>query len=119
MADNLPTMFTVTEHVIDAQYIREYPNATVSQDSPLKLVVKKYTPTDNPNPQPGDVTIVGAHGCGLLKASAQSIAYTMADVANEEEDYRNFTSRYGKKFSCKVNSKGFGWDQYGLQMWRT
>ncbi|OQE01480.1 hypothetical protein PENSOL_c004G01541 [Penicillium solitum] len=61
-------MFTVTEHVIDAQYIREYPNATISQDSPLKLAVKKYTPIDNPNPQPGDVTIIGAHGCGLLKA---------------------------------------------------
>ncbi|KAJ5603011.1 hypothetical protein N7537_005967 [Penicillium hordei] len=75
-------MFTVTEHVIDAQYIREYPNATVSQDSLLKLVVKKYTPIDNPNPQPGDVTVIGAHGCGLLKASAQSIAYIMKDVAN-------------------------------------
>lgn len=75
-------MFTVTEHVIDAQYIREYPNATISQDSPLKLVVKKYTPIDNPNPQLGDVTIIGAHGCGLPKASTRSIVYRMTDVAN-------------------------------------
>ncbi|CAI7662032.1 unnamed protein product [Penicillium glandicola] len=64
----VPTFpFSVTEHVIDGQYIREYPRATVSQDSPIKLVVKKYTPVDNPNPQPGDVTIVGAHGCGFPK----------------------------------------------------
>ncbi|KAJ5360335.1 hypothetical protein N7517_009526 [Penicillium concentricum] len=67
MADSSPAIFTVTEHVIDAGYIREYPNATVSQDSPLKLVVKRYTPIDNSDPQPGDVTIIGAHGCGLPK----------------------------------------------------
>ncbi|CAG8899638.1 unnamed protein product [Penicillium egyptiacum] len=67
MADRSPVKFTVTEHTIDAQYIREYPTATLSQDSPLQLVVKKYTPIDNPNPQPGDVTIIGAHGCGLPK----------------------------------------------------
>ncbi|KAK1148136.1 hypothetical protein N8T08_010775 [Aspergillus melleus] len=59
--------FSITEHVIDGQYIREYPRATVSQSARLKLVVKKYTPTDNPNPQPGDVTIVGAHGGGFPK----------------------------------------------------
>ncbi|KAJ5682578.1 hypothetical protein N7462_005743 [Penicillium macrosclerotiorum] len=60
--------FTVTEHIIDGQHIREYPDATsVSQDVPLKLVLKKYAPVDNPNPQPGDVTIIGAHGCGFPK----------------------------------------------------
>ncbi|KAK9859641.1 hypothetical protein MYU51_013817 [Penicillium brevicompactum] len=59
--------FCTTEHVIDGQYIREYPRATLSQDSPVKLVVKKYTPKNNSSPQPGDVTIVGAHGCGFPK----------------------------------------------------
>ena len=59
--------FAVTEHVIDGQYIREYPRATVSQDSPVKLVVKKYVPIKNRTPQPGDVTIVGAHGGGFPK----------------------------------------------------
>lgn len=59
--------FTVTEHVIDTQYIREYPRATVSQDASLSLVVKKYTPLNNPSPSPGDVTIIGAHGCGFPK----------------------------------------------------
>ena len=75
MADSSPAKFKITEHVIDAQYIREYPTATVSQDSSLKIVVKKYTPVDNPSPQPGDVTIIGAHGCGLPKVRTQCTMY--------------------------------------------
>jgi len=63
--------FSVTEHVIDGQYIREYPRATVSQDSRLKLAVKKYTPVENAHPQPGDVTIVGAHGGGFPKVRSR------------------------------------------------
>jgi hypothetical protein len=59
--------FKVTEHSVDGQYIREYPTATVSQDSCLKLAVKKYTPVSNPKPQPGDVTIIGAQGSGFPK----------------------------------------------------
>ncbi|KAL4879337.1 Alpha/beta hydrolase family-domain-containing protein [Aspergillus karnatakaensis] len=64
----MPTSpFTVTEHVVDAQYMREYPHATTTQDAPLKLAVKKYTPVNNENPQPGDVTLVGFHGAGFPK----------------------------------------------------
>ncbi|RAL12232.1 uncharacterized protein BO97DRAFT_443253 [Aspergillus homomorphus CBS 101889] len=59
--------YNVTEHVIDSQYIREYPRATATQDAPLKLCVKQYTPIDNPNPAPGDVTIVAAHGTAFAK----------------------------------------------------
>ena len=33
----------------------------------MHLVVKQYVPLDNPNPQPGDITIVGAHACGFPK----------------------------------------------------
>ena len=61
--------FTVTEHIVDTQYIREYPHATTVPDAPLKLFVKKYTPVDNPNPQPGDVTLIGAPGTGYPKVS--------------------------------------------------
>ncbi|KAL4909362.1 hypothetical protein BDW74DRAFT_174565 [Aspergillus multicolor] len=59
--------FTITEHTVDCQYIREYPRATSTQDAPLKLLVKKYTPIDNPNPQPGDVTLIGAPGTAIPK----------------------------------------------------
>ncbi|CAG7916434.1 unnamed protein product [Penicillium olsonii] len=59
--------FTVSERIVDGQYIREYPRATASQDARLKLAVKKYVPVDNPHPQPGDVTIIGAPGGGFPK----------------------------------------------------
>jgi hypothetical protein len=59
--------FCVTEHVIDGQYIREYPRATIPQATSLKLVIKKYTPIDYQEPQPGDVTLVAASGCGFPK----------------------------------------------------
>jgi hypothetical protein len=67
MASTSNFPFTVTEHIVDGQYIREYPRATVSQASRLKLAVKKYVPIENANPQPGDVTIIGAPGGGFPK----------------------------------------------------
>lgn len=56
--------FTVTEHVIHGQHVREYPDVTVSADAKLKLVLKQYTLFDNPNPNPGpgDITVIGTHG---------------------------------------------------------
>ncbi|KAE8151329.1 Alpha/beta hydrolase family-domain-containing protein [Aspergillus avenaceus] len=59
--------FTVTEHVVDCQHIREYPHATRAGDDVLKLVVKQYKPKSNPNPKSGDLTIIGAHGGGFPK----------------------------------------------------
>lgn len=64
--------FLVTEHVIDGQHVREYPDASVN-GAGLKLVLKRYTPVNNPNPQPGDVTIIGAHGCGFPKVSIATL----------------------------------------------
>ncbi|KAL3482032.1 toxin biosynthesis protein [Aspergillus californicus] len=61
------TPFTITSRTIDAQYMRDFPHATTTQDAPLRLLVKKYTPVDNPNPQPGDVTLVAFHGAGFPK----------------------------------------------------
>ncbi|KAI5866200.1 alpha/beta-hydrolase [Durotheca rogersii] len=60
--------FHVREHVVPAQHIREFPRATaVSQDDVLRISVKQYIPVDNPDPQPGDVTIIGAHANGFPK----------------------------------------------------
>ncbi|KAJ5920990.1 hypothetical protein N7466_009316 [Penicillium verhagenii] len=59
--------FHVTEHVIDAQYIRDNARATATANAPLKLCIKQYTPLDNTNPQPGDVTFIAAHGIGFPK----------------------------------------------------
>jgi len=60
--------FKITEHTVDTQHIRQYPHATINgQEEVLKLAVKQYTPLDNPNPRPGDVTILAAHANGFPK----------------------------------------------------
>ena len=60
--------FRIVNHVVESQHIREYPGATANeQEEPLNLAVKQYIPLDNPNPQPGDVTILAAHANGFPK----------------------------------------------------
>ncbi|KAJ5138663.1 uncharacterized protein N7515_003511 [Penicillium bovifimosum] len=60
--------FRIVEHIVPAQHIREYPGATANdQEEALNLAVKQYIPLDNPNPQPGDVTILAAHANGFPK----------------------------------------------------
>ncbi|KAL4948180.1 Alpha/beta hydrolase family-domain-containing protein [Aspergillus filifer] len=66
--------FTIEEHVIEAQHVREYPRATNPREAgALKLVLKKYTPTSNPNPSKNDLTIIGAHGSGYPKEMYEPI----------------------------------------------
>ncbi|GAB7355781.1 hypothetical protein MBLNU459_g6463t1 [Dothideomycetes sp. NU459] len=38
-----------------------------TQEDVLHLAIKQYTPLDNTSPQPGDVTIIGAHANGFPK----------------------------------------------------
>ncbi|KAI0112432.1 Alpha/beta hydrolase family-domain-containing protein [Nemania sp. FL0031] len=60
--------FHIKEHVVPCQHIREWARATAnSQEDVLHLHVKQYIPKDNPSPQPGDVTILGAHANGFPK----------------------------------------------------
>lgn len=60
--------FRIVEHVVPGEHIREYPAATANeQEEILYLAVKQYIPLDNPNSQPGDVTIIGAHANGFPK----------------------------------------------------
>lgn len=62
------SLFRVIDHTVECQHVREYPRATLSgQDEVLHLAVKQYIPKDNPDPQPGDVTILGAHANGFPK----------------------------------------------------
>lgn len=64
-------VFQIKEHILPSQHIRDYPRATAfSQEDVLKLAIKQYTPLDNPNPQPGDVTIIGAHANGFPKVGS-------------------------------------------------
>lgn len=62
--------FSIKEHAVEAQHIREYARATLySEEEVLQLAVKQYIPLDNSKPQPGDVTIIGAHANGFPKVS--------------------------------------------------
>jgi len=62
------SLFKIQEHTLTTSHIREYPGSTAgSQDDELKLAVKQYTPLDNQDPKPGDVTIIGGHANGFPK----------------------------------------------------
>jgi hypothetical protein len=63
-------LFRIEEHTVPCQHIREYPRGTANeQEDILHLAVKQYIPLNNPNPRPGDVTIIGAHANGFPKVS--------------------------------------------------
>lgn len=67
----MSTLFDIKEHVVDGQHIREYPRATAnSQEEVLQLAVKQYIPKDNPNPKPGDITIIASHANGFVKVNS-------------------------------------------------
>jgi hypothetical protein len=67
----MASSFYVKEHTIEAQHIREYSKATArSQEEVLFLSIKQYTPKSNPEPKPGDVTIIAGHANGFVKVSA-------------------------------------------------
>ena len=68
--DTFPPMkgFKVVEHQVPAQHIREYAQATAnSQEDVLYISAKQYIPLDNPNPQPGDVTVIATHANAFPK----------------------------------------------------
>lgn len=60
--------FEIVTHKIPCQHIREYPRALANaQEDVLYIHVKQYIPLDNTNPQPGDVTIIGANANAIPK----------------------------------------------------
>ncbi|KAK6335593.1 hypothetical protein TWF696_002361 [Orbilia brochopaga] len=60
-------LFRVEKHVIPAFPIREHIRGVWSDNDRLQLVANCYTPLSNPNPRPGDLTILAAHGNGFHK----------------------------------------------------
>lgn len=60
--------FSIKEHKLAGQYVREYPGALLdNQEDTLQLHIKQYTPLDKSNRRPGAVTIIGAHANGFPK----------------------------------------------------
>ena len=64
----MSSAFVIKNHTIEAQHIREYARATAhSQEEVLHVAIKQYIPTNNLDPQPGDVTVIAAHANGFVK----------------------------------------------------
>lgn len=60
--------FRVVEHQVPASHIREYTYATAnSEEDVLHISAKQYIPLDNPNPRPGDVTLICTHANAFPK----------------------------------------------------
>lgn len=77
----MSTLFNIKEHVIEGQHIREYAQATAhSNEEVLKLAVKQYIPKDNPNPKPGDITIIASHANGFVKVTCTKFIHTYFNV---------------------------------------
>lgn len=64
----MSSTYRVVQHMVNCCHTRDYIAATAHGDNVTpKLSVKQYIPIDNPDPQPGDVTIIGAHANGFPK----------------------------------------------------
>lgn len=80
--EDFNTRWIVKEHIIPASHIRGFARGIRlntqathhSQKQPLlRLAVKQYTPRSNPDPAPGDPTIILAHGVGSSKESYEPL----------------------------------------------
>lgn len=69
------SVFSITEHVIPSQHIREYPNAVRDELAPLQLAIKEYRPFNNLDAEPGSVTIIATHGLGFPKVFGNCFSY--------------------------------------------
>ena len=59
--------FRVQEHIIPCQHIRQNDGQSTRDQKTPRLSVKQYSPTNNLSPAAGDITIIAAHGNGLVK----------------------------------------------------
>lgn len=103
--------FRIVDHQVPCQHIRQYPAATANeQEEPLYLAVKQYIPLDNPNPKPGDVTILAAHANGFPKVRpyANTRSVNAANIMR-----RNYMSRSGRKSTRGQKTRGCAFEVSG------
>lgn len=113
-SNTMPSLFDIKEHTIEASYIREYARATShSQDEKLLLHVKQYIPKDNPNPQKGDVTLIGGHANGFPKVSLCYALITRLELSDLSRNYMNLC---GKNFTRKPRAGTCGFVVSGWPM---
>ena len=74
-----PAHFDVIEHVVPAQYIREYPGALLDdQEDTLQLHIKQYKPKGDASRKHGGVTIVGAHANAFPKVRLRYVHISLS-----------------------------------------
>lgn len=69
------SFFSITEHTIPCQHIREYPSAVKDDHTALQLAIKEYRPLNNLDAEPGSVTIIATHGLGFPKVLATKVLH--------------------------------------------
>jgi hypothetical protein len=96
--------FTIQEHIIPCQHIRQHDRPSAPKQTSPRLSVKQYSPTNNASPIAGDITIIAAHGNGLVKvvkACAKVLQTSLAHQIQELyeplwEDLERLLSRRGR-----------------------
>jgi hypothetical protein len=81
--------FRLTKHTIETQYVRHYDHATVNgDDDVLQLCINQYTPLDNLDPRPGDITILAAHANGIEKELYEPLWDDVLEKVKEHGKFR-------------------------------
>ncbi|KAF4459401.1 toxin biosynthesis [Fusarium albosuccineum] len=132
----MSSSYRMVQHTVNCCHTRDHVAATAHGDADRpKLSVKQYIPIDNPDPHPGDVTVIGAHANGfpkelyeplwdeICKRSAEAgiriRSIWMADMWNQgqsgvinEKILGNDRSKFFKSWDPRVLDR---WIEYGLR----
>jgi hypothetical protein len=81
--------FRLDEHTINASHIRGFPRSTATHENEvLQLAIKQYTPLNNANPKPGDITIIAAHANAFPKVRIFHLGRIVLSVSATLKDMR-------------------------------
>lgn len=82
--------FRCTAHAVPGQHIRHYSHGTSgnNEEAVIRVAVKRYTPLSNPNPRPGDLTILAGHAAGMPKEMYEPLWDKLLRLAQESGKFR-------------------------------
>ena len=106
--------FDTKTHILPAQYIREYPGATLDdQEEPLHLHIKQYIPKDQQDLLCSPVTIIGGHANAFPKVSQLTCYESIKPTPDKN---RNSMNPCGMNYISRVRKAGLLFEVSGLQM---
>lgn len=81
--------FRCVSHIIPGQHIRHYPHSTSdNEEAVIRFSVKQYTPLDNANPLPGDVTIISGHASGQPREMYEPMWDALLECSRRSKGFR-------------------------------